>query len=181
MSQVRICDWCKKQISEVKATINLIFQLNDGKKKQPKDVSYDLCDKCTKEIKKRFESPMIPAAVPLQPVPLDVPSQEVSDDPSTRKEWIEKVESGEVSPDRPLAGEAPVTKKGRSVASKKEGVIEATETNPECPHYNKSQIVIPKDGSRPYQKCRECGGLLEYSKKELDMSTPKGVAFHDKD
>lgn len=177
MSKVLICDWCKQQIErkDIKGGLSMATK----SRKEADKFEYDLCEKCWEKISKRLESPMVPAVIPIDQS-YSVDSDGVSIGPATRKDWIEQVEDDKIPTDQPLEGEVkgPV-KKGRSKASKKEGVIEATETNPECPHYNKTQITIPKDGSRPYQKCRECGELLEYSKKELDMKTEKGVTYHD--
>jgi len=181
VSRILICDWCKAgiQTKDVKGKLNLA-----AKGKAIEKLEYDLCSSCWKKVEDRLNSPMVPTVLSTESSPLDVPSKGRTS-PATRKEWIDKVEAEEIPVDQPVATdvEAPTsTPKGRAArttASKKEGVIDPKETNNKCPHYNKSKIVIPRDGKRPHQTCRDCGKILQYSTKELDTSIPKGVTFHD--
>lgn len=167
MSQVLICDWCKKQIED--KDIEGELKLNEKK--------FDLCKKCSESIEKRLTSLIVPA---IDKSPLDLPTKEA---PRSRKEWIEQVEGDQIDPttevsvtDSPSAS----TRRTRTRATK-EGVLSGKETNTDCPHYNKSQIVIPRDGSIPYQKCRDCGGMIEYSRKDLNDTLPKGCRFESKE
>ena len=195
MSQIKICDWCKQQIKGrgQRGFLKLIDkQASSGKgtKKAAAvaEIVYDLCNKCYEEINLRLQSLMEMAVSRnhrpdslIDPVTTkDAPSITTS----SRKEWIVQVEDEKIAPETPLDTDVATPRKGKTTATNKEGVVDPRETNIKCPHYNKGKIVIPvnKNGeatSRPYQKCRDCGRRVEYSKKEANMNLDSGVNFHD--
>lgn len=163
MSKVLICDWCKKQIED--KDIEGELKLNEKK--------FDLCKSCLESMEKRLKSPMVPAT---EASPFDLPKPR---EPKNRKEWVEQVEEEQTEPATDISvTESDTTRRTRTRATK-EGVVSGKETNPECPHYNKDKIVIPRDGSVPYQKCRDCGAVVEYTRKDLNDTLPKGCNFRD--
>jgi transcription elongation factor Elf1 len=197
MSQIKICDWCKKQIKgrRQRGFLQLTDKKGTGKKGQKAtdksvvtSAEYDLCDTCYGEIGARLQAAMVLPPVTLNDRPriVDPSVQDMSPEIDTnmsRKEWVVMVEEEKISPKAPvIEGEpVPVQKRGRTKADKKEGFVSPVDTNIKCPHYNKNKIVIPSDEvSRPYQMCRDCGKRVEYSKKDASMSLDSGVAFHDK-
>lgn len=196
MSQIKICDWCKKQLKGrgQRGTLRLTDKKGasnkGGKKTTDKSVAtsieYDLCNDCYEEINIRLQSPMVIPSVTLNDRSriIDPSVEDVSSKTTTnlsRKEWIAAVEEGKISPKVSSDVDDPTPKRGRTKANQKEGFVNPTVTNIKCPHYNKSQIIIPTDEvSRPYQTCRDCGLRVEYSKKDANMNLDSGVSFHDK-
>jgi len=191
MSQIKICDWCKKQIRGrgQRGSLKLTDKKGTSKKSQKTtdksvatSIEYDLCNACYGEIDARLQSSMphpLDKMAPLVQTPIKDMSSK-TDINMSREEWIAQVEDEKITPKKESTNVA-TPKRGKTTATKKEGVIDPRETNTECPHYNKSKIVIPTDEvSRPYQRCRDCGERIAYSRKEADMRLDSGVTFHDK-
>lgn len=196
MSQIKICDWCKREIKDRGQRGSLKLTDKKGVKKSSKkatdkpvatSIEYDLCDTCYTEIETRLQSSMVTPSIAMNDRPriIDPSVKDVSsktDANMSRKEWVVMVEEDKISPKAPVDADELPPSRGRTKAAQKEGFVSPTDTNIKCPHYNKNKIVIPTDEiSRPYQICRDCGKRVEYSKKDANMSLDSGVAFHDKD
>ncbi len=187
MSQIKICDLCKKQIKGrgQRGFLKLTDKKGTSKKDQKAtdksvatSVEYDLCNACYGEMEAKLQSPMVLPPVTLNdrsriidPSVRDMSSKTDAD--MSRKEWVVAVEEEKISPKAPVieGDPVPVQTRGRTKADKKEGFMNPVDTNIKCPHYNKSKIVVPADEiSRPYQTCRDCGTRVEYSRKDANES-----------
>lgn len=154
MSNILICDWCKRP-SQKEDLIKIIFDnAKSGKK-------FDICIRCQAEMFKRFETMEIARDyVNNKKKTISEMRRDMS-----REEKIQAIQNGDITMGPSKTAE---------IKPRVTGEID------KCYHLNK-KTIIPKDNSEPYKECLLCGKKIPY-KKPIDpnnVSVSEGVNNRD--
>lgn len=157
MSQILVCDYCKKEKDKDDLT-KVIF-----KKRQKELTKYDVCSDChtllTEQFQAKFESRDETMTLPAPPI--SVKEKE-------KKTLVQSIEDRDIADPSKLNEDIepePDVEQVRVIANGPETIKPVGPDN-KCPHLNKGRILGVKKGEQPYQVCRDCKKHIPIKKKE---------------